>query len=389
MKNITVFFTSLCLLLSIEGMAQTATGGCTNVTVSNIPTYPIVYFANVGWDGGNSGFFEGCDENGSIACSRVIKSGGPTTPRFWLERQTSSGWVTAAGPQFSTTFNNVSLGTYRVKCQIPNIAENLCRKDGGGNPIKSRICLFDINGVFLGYWGTWDNSPFGSAPPTYSNTVLVGATTVNDISYTFVDPSPLDNYEAGYDFGELAKMNTAACGAYDLWWLAIFEDGPTYHRYRSNNWSQGRMPNDEFNLTNFWGTAGWQFEPLHSYTVQFVIENRKCRNGIEQNPPTTWNNLDRTFFICPAGSGCRTGEDGNDVVISPNPASSTIWLRNFESDLDRDYQMTFSDLSGRAVKSIALTGNEVDISDLPAGMFVLNILREGRRVFTSKLVVNR
>jgi len=144
-------------------------------------------------------------------------------------------------------------------------------------------------------------------------------------------------------------------------------------------------------LTNFWGQggSGWNFETFHSYTVQFVIENSRCRNGIEQNPPAKWNNLDRSFFICPAGTGCRFGADDKEIVISPNPATSTIWLQNFEPDLDRDYQMSFSDLAGRLVKFVALTSNEVDISDIPAGMFVLTVRREGRQVFTSKLVVNR
>ncbi len=389
MKNIAVFTVLLILLLCNTGTAQTATGGCTSVTVSNIPSFPVVYFANVGYS--NCTETSSCEDGGESPCCRWITSGNPTTPRFWLEKLTNTGWVTVAGPQFSTTFNNLALGSYRVKCQVPTISENICKKDGQGNIIRARICLFNQLGQFIGFWGTWDNTPFGTTPPTYTNTVLVGATTSNDISYTFIDPTPNDPFEMGYDFGEMAKINTAACGAYDLWWLAIFEDGPTYNRYRSNNWTNGRMPNDEFNLTNFWGQggSGWNFETFHSYTVQFVIENSRCRNGIEQNPPAKWNNLDRSFFICTAGTGCRFGADDKEIVISPNPATSTIWLQNFEPDLDRDYQMSFSDLAGRLVKFVALTSNEVDISDIPAGMFVLTVRREGRQVFTSKLVVNR
>lgn len=168
MKNITVLFILPGLFISHGGTSQTATGGCTSVTVSNIPTYPVVYFASVGYKNCNTtiGYFEGCDEGSAEGgCCRIITFGNPTTPRFWLERQT------------------------------------------------------------------------------------------------------------------------------DL--------------------------------------------------------------------------------------GC------------PNPASTFIRLQNFEPNLDRDYRMTFSDLVGRVVKSVPLAGNEVDISDLQAGMFILNIQREGRHVFTSKLVVNR
>ncbi len=186
-------------------------------------------------------------------------------------------------------------------------------------------------------------------------------------------------------------MNTAASINYNLWWLAIFEDGPTYQRYRSNGWTNGAVPNNEFNLTAFWGPpgSGWQLETFHSYTVQFVIENAQCRNGIEQNPPATWNVLNRTFFICPAGTGCRIGEDAQKIVLSPNPASSVVRLLHFEIDAGREYRLTISDLAGRVARSMTLTSNEVDISGFGKGMYAVTIERDGKRIFTDKLVVNQ
>ncbi|MDV7399666.1 hypothetical protein RZS08_50090, partial [Arthrospira platensis SPKY1] len=62
---------------------------------------------------------------------------------------------------------------------------------------------------------------------------------------------------------------------------------------------------------------------------------------------------------------------------------------NFEPDLGSGYVLTISDLAGKTVKNIPLTTDWVDISDLPGGMFVVNILREGQLVFNSKLVVNQ
>ena len=392
MKNITVLFISFLLMLSCYVTAQTAEGGCTDVTVTDIPPYPTVYFAYVGYknckDGG--GYYEGCDEDGRPACCRIITFGSPTTPRFWLEQiQDDGSWLEVEGPQFSITFSDVDKGTYRVKCQVPTIAENACGKDPFGNVIKARMCLFNLLGQFIGYWGTWDNSPYGTTPPTYSNTVVVGATTAEDISYTFVD-IPETGSEQAYDFGETAIMYVSDSRDYDLWWLAIFEDGPTFNRFKSNGWTSGsKVPNDEFNLTEFWANGTeWQFETFHSYMVQFVIENRKCRNGIEQIPPTTWNNLDRTFFICPAGSGCRFGVNEKEIVISPNPANGVIRLQNFEPDLDGDYLLTITDMAGRLVKTIPLTTDRVDISDLQRGMFVVSILKEDNQVFNAKLVVN-
>jgi len=390
MKNFNFLFVLMMLVSSNWMTAQTATGGCTKVTVSDIPPYPTVYFAFVGYkncrDGG--GYYEGCDEDEQPACCRVIASGGPTTPRFWLEQlQDNGSWLEVEGPQFGTTFNNVDKGTYRVKCQRPNIAENACGKDQFGNPIKARICLFNLSGQFIGYWGTWDNTPFGNQYPiTYSNTVVVGATTEDDISYTFID-IPETGAEGAYDFGETVKMDVSDCKNYDLWWLAIFEDGPTFNRYKSNGWSTGTIPGGEIDLSTFW--ASWEFETFHQYEVQFVTENRQCRNGIENPNPNGWNDLNRTFFICPAGTGCKFGIDEREIVISPNPANSIIQLQNFQPDLDRNYVMTITDMTGRLVKNIPLMTDRVDISGLQAGMFVVNIFREGERVFNAKLIVNQ
>ncbi len=388
MKKIIYLSVFSLLLFSNTGTAQTATGGCSSVTVSNLPSFPVVYFAYVGFK--NCTETSSCQDGGESPCCRVITSGDPTTPRFWLEKLTDLGWVTVSGPQFSTTFSSVARGTYRVKCQVPTIAENICKKDGQGNIIRARICLFNLLGQFIGFWGTWDNTPFGTTPPTYSNTVIVGATTSTDISYTFVDPTPGDPFESGFDYGEVAKMNTAACKDYDLWWLAIFEDGPTYHRYRSNGWTTGTVPGNEFNLTNFWdGGVGWNFETFHSYKVQFVIENRSCRNGIEQNPPATWNVLERSFFICPTGTGCRIGGDRKAISLSPNPAKSFVRLLNFEPDQGREYSVTITDLAGKVMRRFALNSDEVDVSSLQSGMFALAIEEDGKRIFASKLVVNQ
>jgi hypothetical protein len=138
-------------------------------------------------------------------------------------------------------------------------------------------------------------------------------------------------------------------------------------------------------LTQVWKKdhPTWEFELNRSYTVQFVVENQQCLNG------SGWNVNNRPFFICQAGSGCRTGEDSREIAISPNPASTSIRLQNFEPDLGRDYRLLVADLSGRLVKSVELTDGEVDISGLPSGMFVVSLLRDGKRVHQSKLVVNQ
>jgi type IX secretion system substrate protein len=50
--------------------------------------------------------------------------------------------------------------------------------------------------------------------------------------------------------------------------------------------------------------------------------------------------------------------------------------------------MVFTDLMGKVVKRVSLTSSEVDISDLQSGIFVVTVQREGKRIFTSKLIVH-
>lgn len=306
-------------------------------------------------------------------------SDGADDPRYTLQQLDSSGvWVNKVGPQGCPEFKNVSVhGTYRIAIQVP------IEVDGSGCE-GGHILVYNTNNQWIGYLGTYQG-----APTYYTNTFVIGATTASDISYTFIDPTPNDPFETGYDFGELVKINTAASKNYDLWWLAIFEEGPTYQRYRSNGWTNGTVPNNEFDLTAFWGPvgSGWQFEALHLYKVQFVIENSKCRNGIEV--PGEWNVLERTFVVCPAGTGCRIGEDAEKIVLSPNPASSVVRLLHFEMDAGSEYRLTIADLAGRAARSMTLTSNEVDISGFDKGMYAVTIERDGKRIFTDKLVVNQ
>lgn len=347
-----------------------ATSGCSStITTANTPSYETDLWG------------EGEFNVGGVPCVYYLNAQNKRlVAQYTLQRLNPSNntWNNVVGPQINSSFNNISHGTYRVNVSCPVRFTNQQCPDG--------IDVYNYLGQYVGHAGTYTNGIFAT-----SNTVIVGATTLSDISYTFVDPTPNDPFEPGYDLGEVVKINTSASQNYNLWWLAIFEDGLTYKRYRSNGWTSGTVPSNLFDLSDFWGQGGsnWQFETFHSYTVQFVIENLQCRNGIEQNPPATWNVLNRTFFICPAGTGCRIGEEAQKIVLSPNPASSVVRLLHFEMDAGREYRLTIADLSGRAIRSMMLTSNEVDISGFEKGMYAVTIERDGKRIFTDKLVVNQ
>lgn len=276
MKNLIFVFS--CLMVLLHGAAQAqgttpvvAIGGCTNVTVTQIPLYQIVYSVTAKKE---------CQvQVGEGECCIVLPWFADMNlmrPKLRLERfnPNTNSWdfVTEVRGDAGTIFPNLTQGRYRVFVVLPYYNENTCKTDAQGNVIQTRVQILSEQLQFLGYLGTYDNSPFGGNCFCYSNEVLVGATMPSDISYTFVD-IPETGSEAAYDFGEVARMNTSASKNYNLWWLAIFEDGPNYQRYRSNGWTSGNVPNNEFNLTTFWGPigSGWQFETFHSYKVQLVI----------------------------------------------------------------------------------------------------------------------
>ncbi len=362
MKNITVFSVLLCLVLSSESMAQTATGGCDSVTVTSTPTYsPNIYFANVSW--------KQCQIVGQ-SCCRTITSGQATTPKYYLEQKNGSNWTTIFGPQFNLIFDNLEKGTYRVRMNVPVVAYNICE---GGEP----IILYNTSGQFIGWWGTWSEDYF-------TNEVLVGPTDAADNNYHFTEGNPSLG-ENSMDLDEDVGMDASASTNYDQWFLAICEQSfNNCLRYRSNGWTNGTV--GQFDLKGFWQQGGWQFQEWMTYEVQFVVENSKCRNGVEVPPP--WNENRQTFVICEAGTGCRSRAGDKVITIGPNPASTFVRLGNFDPAVHRGLVMSFTDLSGRAVKSVPLVSEQVDISGLPDGMYAVNVLRDGHRLFTAKLSAN-
>jgi type IX secretion system substrate protein len=372
MKN---FFTILLVaFLSYFGMFVTsaaaqsvvAEGGCTDVTVvSGFPYHWGNLYAFI--------FYTG-------PCSAITNTPGITMQnKMYLDKLNpeTGTWLNAAGPQYppNNTFSNIQEhGTYRVRILTPLvITATYC--------LNGYINVYSTNGQLVGYAGNYDYG--GETGTFFSNQVVVGNTIPPDISYTFIDEGA-NSSDYSYDYGDVVKIDTEKSINYNYWWVAIFElDSP--NRWNSRGWTHGAVPNDVVNLTNLWkiNHSNWEFDVGKHYKVQFVVENNECKNY------PYWNNLDQTFDICPFGKGCRFGIDNRDITLSPNPAGSFVRLQNFEPDLGREYQMVIADVAGRIVKRVPLTSNEVDISGLQNGMFIVSIQREGKRIFTSKLIVNQ
>ena len=384
MKNL-IFV--LCVLFSLQSFlfGQTAEGGCSQVTLLTVPLYPKVWIASAVDDCGKDPCFNKEEE----CCAIGIWKIRPMPPKLFLQKKNNFGnWVTVSGPKYGFPpyiFENVNeKGMYRIKIITPYYDENSCCIDFHGNITKKRIKLFNGNGQFIGYWGTYNNTPFGGNKTFFTNEVIVGHTTLADNSFTFID-EPETGSEHAYDEGETVIMDASASNNYNLWYLSIGESGPVYNRWKSNEWTNGTI--DIFDLTAFWNkNTSWNFEVFHSYDVNFVVENHQCRNGIEY-PGTLWNIRTKTFFVCPAGSGCRIVIDEHQFSILPNPANNTIFFKDFDPVVDKGYRISLYDMAGRLVKSESLNAEYMDISDLTNGMYVIALMKNGKKVFKAKLQV--
>ncbi|MBX2930029.1 MAG: T9SS type A sorting domain-containing protein [Saprospiraceae bacterium] len=348
-----------------------AQGGCNSVTVVSVPTYA-------------TNLYEFVPTMNQCTFYTAVPS-GTMVHRMRLERlnHTTQMFETIGTYKYANTgntFNNLTKGTYRVKVQVPRIRfQSNC--EGG-----YAIVLNNANGQTIGYRGHYSEVTTGDSPGTFfSNEVVVGMTTPADIAFTFID-EPETGPETAYDYGEPVKINTSQCKNYNRWMIAIIEDGGQ-NRYMSTGWMSGKIGGNgqSFSLTELWQEwiTWWQFEPLHSYHVQVVLENNEC-------PNPSWNQLIRTFFVCPTGSGCRLGEpEEPQIRLGPNPAHSSFFLYNYDAGFYSGSLMIISDMAGQTKKAIPLTGNEIDVSALPAGVYAVQLVHEGKRVFSSKLVVSR
>lgn len=337
--------------------------GCSEVTVmGGIPNYQDNLY--------NGPFVQ------QTKCKAVIQNPSWTMKhRLFLEQldHSTGTFSTVAGPQFppNNTFSGLSHGTFRIRAEVPVAITSISCISGFINVCNTLEQLVGFGGDYLGTEGS----------VAFSDPFVIGETTSDDIDYTFID-DPETGSEFTYDFGETVIINTEDCKNYNRWFLSIQESGPNFNRYRSTGgWVAGTIP-AEFNLTQFWDISGtWgNFRTFHSYEVQLVISNEDCHNG-------GWTSLVQTFFICPAGSGCRLSLEEKGITISPNPADDAIQFQNFESDPNREYQLQISDFTGRVFRNTPLIGDRADISELQTGIYVVSISEKGKPIYQTKLIV--
>lgn len=365
--NICIFLLALPFLWKANAQVV-ITGNCTGVTVSasSLPQHA-------------NNLFEFPIEQSGCLLTKIPPTA--MTRRTQLQRfnHTTQSFEAVGGfvhPPNGINFNNLAHGTYRVKVQVPIIMSQ-------PNCVGGFAKVNNSSGQHIGFRGHYTEGPTGTF---FSNEVIVGMTTPSDINFTFIDV-PETGSESAYDYGEPVKINTSQCKNYDRWMIAIIEDGGA-NRYMSTGWMNGKIGGGDgsmFDLTNLWKgwITHWEFETFRSYHVQVVLENNNC-------PNPSWNQLIRTFFVCPTGTGCRLGErEEQPIHLGPNPANSSVFLHNFDAGSHPGSLIVISDMTGRTQQTGILTDNEIDLSALPVGIYALQLIHKGQRLFTSKLIIAR
>ena len=288
--------------------------------------------------------------------------------RHFLEKKQSNGsWTIIEGPIFGyyPSFNTTGNGAYRIRFQKPR------RTFRRGCPEDAIEVLNLYDPSFVGWRGEYAANPDIDA--SFSNEVIIGGTTQNDIAWSFIDP----NNNNLFNPGDIIKMNTTGTKNYTDWWVAIFENGGQ-NRYWTNGWTNGQIPGNQINLSDYNAfPGGFQQIPV-SYTVQFAISS-SCN--------TQWINLDRNFSVCPPGFGCRVAKE-EKIVVSPNPTGSSFQLVNLDLATLGRMRVVLSDISGRLVKDFAqINQPDFDVSDLSNGLYIVGVWKDGNRIQTTKLSI--
>ncbi len=354
-----IFLLFLTIIYAASSVAQiTVSATCSSVVVTNSPNFATNLYALASTSGSGCTRFAS-DPNKTMKASYTLQSKGTTGA--W----TTVSTLLATG---NPTFGSLGTGTFRVLVRVP---------------IKVASCTNGIQvvnslGQNIGFVGD-----ISASPTSTSNEIFVGATQPNDIQFTFVDNNSNSNNLA-WDANEAKVINTSGtkAGTYDRYWLAIIEQSSP-NRFKSQGWTFAQMPTT-IDIEQIWKQSfPGGFNSLGSYYVQLAAMNGCNTSGwVEANN----SQGSRTFFVCPPGSGCREMGKEETIVISPNPTSSSFRLMGM--DETSDYSLTLTDISGRTLKTyVNVSNQDLDVADLPTGMYLAQLWNGAKKVQTSKLSI--
>lgn len=151
-------------------------------------------------------------------------------------------------------------------------------------------------------------------------------------------------------------------------------------------------------LASLSGLENIHFDPL--YQIEIWIDHNPLLSECEVNSICALLNENRIIHVSANASGCNTidevrsacstsiEETGSSdlLVIHPNPAHSTITIDRTSGHFENS-QLTITGINGREVldRRITETRTEIDINNLPAGIYFLNI-RNDKEIAVRKII---
>jgi Secretion system C-terminal sorting domain len=363
-KQVFLLLLTFFYVFSIKAQTVTISGGCTSVSLVSSTSGGVNFATNLYSKNGNN-----LSQLGNICTLQALDASLTMGPLFTLQIKSGNSFmdVFVGGSNSTGNFTGLSHGTFRVAMTFPIIRGIIsCTK--GFATVQNTI------GQKIGFEGT-----YAGQPSFISNEVVVGATLPSEVQYTYIDPT--NGMPNGWDVNELMKIDASNSKNYDRWWLAIFEQGGS-NRYRSLGWNFGKM--SVLDLKDIWNNgSGWQFQQGTYYYVQLAAMTGCNSSWVEATNPVSSSNA---FFVCGNNWGCKTVSEYTNMIVSPNPANNTFRVSNVDNI--SDHRVTLTDLSGRTVKSYSnISNEELDIAELPTGMYLVQLWNGTKKVQTTKLSV--
>ena len=378
MKKVLFPLFFLSLFLKVNGQLTAVAVGCGGIDVSGVPP--------------TSSFLVGIQSTPIIgfSCSVTAVPPLPIISEIKLEILNSSGvfqnvtTVSRTGATNSiTSFTNLTPGVYRVSARAGETFSNFnC----------SSVTVVDILGRVIGTLGRLSSF---STPQI----VRVGQAQLSDITFNFKDDNGAIFLNNAFAIGEKVQFNITNNVPYtdNLVFINEFWPDGSLARFRGKGCNgfacfEPGLLGSVLDLTRIWNNgdlsgSGWKFEPGRRYEVWVVISNNNC---------ISWTGSMKEFAICPAISGLNCKENLSDnerkIVLAPNPTNGKFILNNLNlSDYNQEsLNLSIFDMSGKEIKKITnVAGNEFNVEDLNVGMYIVNLNSNGKRVFSSKLVLNR
>jgi len=125
------------------------------------------------------------------------------------------------------------------------------------------------------------------------------------------------------------------------------------------------------------GYVTFKIKPMPGYTVGDIIPNT-ASIFFDFNPAIITNTFNTEFVAALSVNNF----DNNSISIFPNPTQNILNIQSEETIIDASVY----DLLGKKIKVIQLSNNTMDVSNLAQGMYIIKVVGENDKTFSTKFI---